>query len=86
MKKYRVLKEYILQKEKNKIKLFDSEQSILYTFNESASFIFERLVKSIPTASIVDQFAEKYHLTREVAEGDVNDFLISLKKSEIIEL
>lgn len=85
MKRYRICEGYIIQKQRNIIKLFDSEQSNLYTFNSSGSYIYESIAKCISNEILIEKFARKYKIKREKAQVDVEHFLKFLEEHELIE-
>jgi 6-pyruvoyl-tetrahydropterin synthase len=82
--KYKINKGLIAQKLDDKTVIFDSDQSILYTFNEIASFIFKKLKKGLPENKIVQGVARKYQVEEEKVKKDLKDLLSDLKKKKII--
>jgi len=83
-KKYKINKGYISQDIENKTVIFDSEHSILFTFNETAAFIFKRLSQGHETDKIVKALAKSYDVTENVARKDVDRLIATLLKKKII--
>lgn len=52
----------------------------LYTFNESAGFLWENLVEGSTVASLKDKLLEVFDVDEETAEKDVKVFLEKVKK------
>lgn len=67
-----------------KLTVFDAEKSFLYTFNETASYIFKLLKKNETKQSIVDRMQKRYDITQEVAAKDFDALLSSLKTKQIL--
>ena len=62
----------------DKITIFDAEKSVLLTFNNTATFIFDRLKKGHETKKIVTDLAKKFDVTKEKAKKDVSEFIATL--------
>jgi len=82
--KYKINKGFIVQKLDDKMVIFDGEESVLYTFNETASFIFKKLKKGLPEKEIIQDVVKKYKITEKKARKDLKDLLAELKKKKII--
>jgi len=82
--KYKINKGLITQKINNKTIIFDGEESVLYTFNETASFIFKKLKKGEEKEKIIEMVEKKYDIKKERAQKDFNELLSDLKKKKII--
>lgn len=77
---YKLNKGFIVQKiDKKQTIVFDGESSMLYTFNETASVIFQQLKKGKTLKEIVKVICCQYKVTLMRAENDVrlivSDFL-----------
>lgn len=81
---YKINKGFIVQKLDGKITIFDGEESALYTLNETASFIFEKLKKNWDTTQIVESLVKIYKIKEKKAKTDVKDLLTELKRRKII--
>lgn len=77
-------KGFIVQKMDNKTVIFDGEKSVLYTLNETATFIFQKLKAKMEPQKIVETLVKKYSVTKVRAEKDVKELLTDLKKKKII--
>lgn len=84
MKKFKIKKGFITQKMGDKLTIFDAEESLLYTFNETASYIFNKLKLGWDKQKIIEALVKKYSITREKAKKDYTELMIDLKKKRII--
>ena len=86
MTKYKINKGFITQKVGKKITIFDAETSTLFTFNETASFIFVKLNDGVSPDEIVRLLIKKFSLSEKKATKDVADFISQLLQEQIIKL
>jgi len=86
MPKYKINKGFIVQKLDDKTVIFDGEESVLYTFNETASFIFQKLKLGWDKEKIIEDLIKKYQIKEKRAEKDVNDLISDLLKKKIISI
>jgi hypothetical protein len=84
MIKYKINKGLIQQKLGDKTVIFDGEESLLYTFNETASFIFQKLKLGWDEIKIIDGLVKKYQIKEKRAERDFNELVSDLVKKKII--
>lgn len=84
MPKYKINKGFIQQKLDDKMVIFDGEESVLYTFNETASFIFQKLKLGWDNKKIIDGLVKKHQIKEKRAEKDVNELISDLLKKKII--
>ena len=82
--KLRVRKGFITQRKGDSITIFDTEKSVLHTFNSTATFIFDRLKMKLDTKEIVSQMVEEFSVSQEKAEQEVNKFIEVLLSENII--
>lgn len=82
--KYKINKGFIIQKLDDKTVIFDGEESILYTFNETASYIFKKLKLGWEIDKIVQALVKKYEVKEAKAKKDVKDLANDLKKKNIL--
>ncbi len=75
---------FITQKKGDQTTLFNGEKSILYTFNESASFMFEQIKKGLENEKIIKLVAKKYKIEEKEAKEDFLELIKDLKKKKII--
>lgn len=84
MAKYKLNKGFIVQKLNNKMVIFDGEESALYTFNETAAFIFKKIKKGEEKEKIIEMVARKYDIKKDKVRKDFNELLGDLKKKKIV--
>jgi len=82
--KYKINKGFIVQKLDDKTVIFDGEESVLYTFNQTASEIFKKLKKGDEEKKIIDNMVKKYGIKRKKAQKDFNELIAELKKKKIL--
>lgn len=82
--KYKINKGLITQKIDNKTVIFDGDESILYSFNETASYIFKKIKAGENEEKIIDLVVKKYQIKPEKAKKDLKDLLAELRKKKII--
>lgn len=84
MDNFRINKGFITQKIANKLTIFDSDTLILYTFNETASFIFNKIKLKCNQQKIIEDLAKKYHIDKIEAKKDITRLIKELKQKKII--
>lgn len=84
MKKFKINKGFIAQKLGNKLTIFDAEESTLFTFNETASYIFQKLKLGWDIDKIVEMLVLKFKIKEEKAQKDTLNFIKDLKSKKII--
>lgn len=84
MKKYKINKGFIVQKLGEKTVIFDGEKSVLYTFNETASFIFQKLKLGLEKEEIVKRIAKKFNVQEKRALKDFDELIKDLLNKKII--
>lgn len=84
MPTYKINKGFIVQKMDNKTVIFDGEKSVLYTFNETASFIFSRLKLNHSIEEIVKALVKKYKIGEIEAKKDTKELIRDLLAKKII--
>ena len=84
MKKYKINKGFITQKVGNKTTIFAGEESILYTLNDTASFIFQGLKLGWEKSKIVRGLIDKYETTKNEATKDMENLIRDLQKKKIL--
>lgn len=82
--KYKINKGFIVQKLDDKTVIFDGEESVLYTFNESASYIFKKIKSGLPKNQVIGYLVKRYGIKEKRAEIDFNDLLKDLLAKKII--
>ena len=84
--KYKLQKGLIVQKLDDKITIFDGEESTLYTFNETASYIFAKIKLGWEKKKLIDALEKKYGISQKKAEKDIDGLIRELRKKKIIQL
>jgi 6-pyruvoyl-tetrahydropterin synthase len=74
----------IIQKLDNQTVIFDADESVLYTLNETASVIFDKLKKKWDKEKIINFMLKKYEVKKERLEKDFEELVENLKKKKII--
>lgn len=83
-KNYKVNKGFIVQKLDKKVTIFDGEESMLYTFNETATYIFQKLKAGWDKKKIIETMTKKYKTKEEKLSADFDDLIRELKLKKII--
>lgn len=84
MKQYKINKGFIVQKLGEKTVIFDGEESVLYTFNETASFIFQKLKLGLEKEEIVKRIAKRFNVQEVRARKDFDELIKDLLNKKII--
>lgn len=84
MGRYKVNKGFITQKLDGKTTIFDGEKSELYTFNQTASFVFDKIKKGLGKKEIIELMIKKYKITKIRAQKDYLDLEKDLLQKKII--
>lgn len=85
MRKATKNKSVIFQKIDNKLVGFDIEKSALYTFNETAEFIYKKIVAGVKEDAIAKQLAKKYTVEEKTVRKDMTELIKNLKKNGILQ-
>jgi len=83
---YQIQKGLIIEKIDKETVIFDAEESVLYTLNETASEIFRLLKKGLKEEEIVERMVKKYDVRKERVEKDVREIIGKLEKRKILVL
>lgn len=75
----------INQRAGNSLIIFDTDKSILYTFNKTAKFIFERLKKGMAADLIAKQLTNEFDISSSQAKKDIDRLTSTLIKKKIAE-
>lgn len=83
---YKLNKGFIVQKNGEEFSIFDGEKSVLYTFNTTASFIFNKLKQGFEVSQITHLLKKKYkHVEENILIKDMDEFMKLLEEKKIIE-
>lgn len=83
MKKLTIVKGNITQKSGESLTIFDAEKSILYTFNPTATYIFEKLKKNITIRKIIGGIVKEYGIPEKNAMQDVEQLIAYLLSKKL---
>lgn len=81
---YKINKNVIFQKIDKQLIGFDVDHSSLFTFNETAEYIFSKIKTKTEPSRIASLLAKKYEVDVKDAMKDVNELLKLLKKNKIL--
>lgn len=82
--KYKINKGFIVQKLDDKTVIFDGEESAIYTFNETASYILKKLKMGLEEDKIIEAMVKRYGLKADKLKADFKELVEELKKKKII--
>lgn len=82
--KYKINKGIITQKFEGKTIIFDSDESVLYTFNETATFIFNKLKNGSVDKKIIEEIVKRYSIKEGKAKQGLKALIADLKRKKII--
>lgn len=85
MNGYILQKGFITQKIKEKLTIFSGEESLLYTLNDSAGYIFQGIKLGWSEEKIIDGLVKRYGIEKEQAVVDMQQCIASLEKHNIIQ-
>lgn len=77
-------KDLIIQNLDDKTVIFDGEKSTLYTLNDTASLIFQKLKRGMPVEKIAAFLVKEYGIREETAKKDIETLIADLKKKNIL--
>ena len=81
---YKANKNLILQKIDSSLVGFDTDRSFLYTFNETAEFIFKKLKLGWEEEKIITALTKKYEIEILVVKIDIKTVIKDMLKNKII--
>ncbi len=81
---FKINKGFIIQKLEEKTVIFDGEKSTLYTFNATASFLFQKLKSGYNRNRIIALMVKKYGISDKKARNHLDTFLKNLFEKKII--
>lgn len=81
---YKINKNVIFQKIDKQLVGFDVDHSSLFTFNETAEYIFSKIKTKTDPSHIASLLARKYEVDVKDAMKDVSELLKVLKKNKIV--
>lgn len=85
MKNYTLNKGFIMQNLNKKIMIFDPDESVEYTFNETAAFVFKKMKAKKNVDEIVAALVKKYKIDPTIAAEDIKELILELLDKKIIQ-
>lgn len=83
MPTYKLQKGFVVQKFTKKLVLFDSETSTMYTLNETAAFIFNKLKAGFSKKEIVQSLTRRFSAAEKRATKDLEEAISMLIRAKI---
>jgi len=80
----KINKGIIIQKRGKTSTIFDGEKSVLFTLNDSGSYIFSHLKLGKKIEEIANLMVRRYKINHPVAMRDIKSFILELKKKKIV--
>lgn len=84
MTKLLIKKDFVIDKIDGEITIFNTDNSIFYSFNKSGSYIFEMIKKGFDEKRMVTSMTRKFKISEIQAKEDISFFLKKLSKNKII--
>lgn len=84
MTKYKINKGFIVQKLGKKTVIFEGEKSVLYTFNDTATFIFQKLKLGWEQNRIIESLIKTYGVKKERVVKDFKEIINELIDKKIV--
>jgi len=66
--------------------ILDREEGFVHQFNQTASYVWQRLDGVLPPTTIADQLVEAFEVDPETAVRDVAQFVSHLQKLHLLEV
>jgi hypothetical protein len=82
--KYSVMKGNIIEKIDGEVVIFDSEKSVFFTLNNTATYIFEKIKSGLQKEKIIPLMVKKYRITEKIASSDFDELVQKLIGKKII--
>lgn len=84
---YRICKEFLIQKKGKIYTIFDGEKSVLYSFNEMGSLIFNCMQKNMALEQVIKKLQIMFPSKSEkILERDLLNFFWDLAEKGIVEI
>jgi hypothetical protein len=81
---YKINKGIVFVKKDTEISLFDPDESLLFTLNETGAFIFRQLKTNPSMETLVLKVTQTYHISPQKAKKDIEELIEKLHKYHII--
>jgi hypothetical protein len=80
----KINKNIIFQKIDSKLVGFDIDRSFLFTFNETAEYIYKKVKSGIDEKKLVALMTKRYDVDEKTAQKDIKSIIALLKKNKIL--
>ena len=80
----KINKNIIFQKIDSKLVGFDIDRSFLFTFNETAEYIYKKIKSGIDEKKIAALMVKRYDVDEKTALKDIKSTVALLKKNKIL--
>ncbi len=84
MTRYKVNKGHITEYIDETLVIFDGENSVLFSLNETATFIFNQIKSGKSSKRIIKALTERYDIDETKARNDLNRLLKQMETEDII--
>lgn len=58
----------------------------MINLNKTGAYLWEELSKGITFEALLDNMIEKYQVSKDIAESDLNEFIAKLKEKNILDI
>ena len=82
--RYKINSKFIVQNAGDQIIVYDSEKSLLYTLNSTASYILKGLKKMWTEDKVADELSGKFHIDKITASEDTKFCITDLLNRNIL--
>jgi hypothetical protein len=84
--KYQIVADLAIKKIEATLFILDRKNSILHSFNETGTFLWELLQSNLPAQELGLRLADEFDVGLEQAQRDVDEFLNMLEVQKLIVL
>jgi len=81
---FRLKKNILLHRTKDRVLLFDSKKYLLFSLNSVAGDMLEALLKHSSKESVILSIMKKYEASNKTIEKDLNNFIDNLRKNGVL--
>lgn len=82
--KYKINKKLAFRKIDGVYYVIDPENMKLFSFNETATFIWDTILSRKDLSEILKSLVDEYEIDKEVAKNDLEEFICLLKNNNLI--
>ena len=81
---YKINRSIVFQKLDNQLACFNTDESVIYTLNDTAEFVFRKLKNGWKEEEIIAAMAKKYDVALPTLKKDVKILIKDMIKNKII--